>query len=149
MMCCLGCAFHPQVWAIVINNFSFHYAFYVIMNWLPTFFNRCRCVLPCEHLHVEDWCMPYVCMHCVVLNLALVTPCLASYHMHLTHGWLAAVPLWLGQAALSRSVLVALINVSCMVPCPSKAVVWGPSIKQLVTVSPRSCLSPSLQTEYG
>ncbi len=27
------------VWAIVINNFSFHYAFYVIMNWLPTYFN--------------------------------------------------------------------------------------------------------------
>jgi hypothetical protein len=31
---------HPAVWAIVINNFSFHYAFYVIMNWLPTYFNR-------------------------------------------------------------------------------------------------------------
>jgi ACS family sodium-dependent inorganic phosphate cotransporter len=30
----------PAVWAIVINNFSFHYAFYVIMNWLPTYFNR-------------------------------------------------------------------------------------------------------------
>ncbi|KAG2483091.1 hypothetical protein HYH03_018029 [Edaphochlamys debaryana] len=28
------------VWAIVINNFSFHYAFYVIMNWLPTYFNH-------------------------------------------------------------------------------------------------------------
>ena len=30
----------PAVWAIVINNFSFHYAFYVIMNWMPTYFNR-------------------------------------------------------------------------------------------------------------
>lgn len=30
----------PAVWAIVINNFSFHYAFYVIMNWLPTYFNN-------------------------------------------------------------------------------------------------------------
>ncbi|MEW5304853.1 MAG: hypothetical protein WDW36_007434 [Sanguina aurantia] len=30
---------HPAVWAIVINNFSFHYAFYVVMNWLPTYFN--------------------------------------------------------------------------------------------------------------
>lgn len=28
------------VWAIVVNNFSFHYAFYVIMNWLPTYFNK-------------------------------------------------------------------------------------------------------------
>ncbi|KAG2423950.1 hypothetical protein HXX76_014891 [Chlamydomonas incerta] len=28
------------VWAIVVNNFSFHYAFYVIMNWLPTYFNH-------------------------------------------------------------------------------------------------------------
>ena len=30
----------PAVWAIVINNFSFHYAFYVIMNWMPTYFTR-------------------------------------------------------------------------------------------------------------
>lgn len=30
----------PAVWAIVINNFAFHYAFYVVMNWLPTYFNR-------------------------------------------------------------------------------------------------------------
>eukprot|EP00879_Flechtneria_rotunda_P029074 GHRR01031338.1.p2 GENE.GHRR01031338.1~~GHRR01031338.1.p2 ORF type:complete len:139 (+),score=46.39 GHRR01031338.1:1909-2325(+) len=28
------------VWAIVVNNFAFHYAFYVVMNWLPTYFNR-------------------------------------------------------------------------------------------------------------
>jgi ACS family sodium-dependent inorganic phosphate cotransporter len=28
------------VWAIVVNNFAFHYAFYVVMNWLPTFFNK-------------------------------------------------------------------------------------------------------------
>lgn len=28
------------VWAIVINNFSFHYAFYVVMNWLPTYFTK-------------------------------------------------------------------------------------------------------------
>ncbi|KAI4346899.1 hypothetical protein L6164_007762 [Bauhinia variegata] len=26
------------VWAIVINNFTFHYALYVLMNWLPTYF---------------------------------------------------------------------------------------------------------------
>lgn len=30
----------PAVWAIVINNFTFHYAFYVVMNWLPTYFDR-------------------------------------------------------------------------------------------------------------
>mmetsp|Transcript_27989 Transcript_27989/g.71921 ORF Transcript_27989/g.71921 Transcript_27989/m.71921 type:complete len:292 (-) Transcript_27989:336-1211(-) len=29
----------PAVWAIITNNFAFHYAFYVIMNWLPTYFN--------------------------------------------------------------------------------------------------------------
>ncbi|KAG1674435.1 hypothetical protein FOA52_012963 [Chlamydomonas sp. UWO 241] len=29
----------PAVWAIVVSNFSFHYAVYVIMNWLPTYFN--------------------------------------------------------------------------------------------------------------
>ncbi|WIA29477.1 hypothetical protein OEZ86_011978 [Tetradesmus obliquus] len=27
------------VWAIVVNNFAFHYAFYLVMNWLPTYFN--------------------------------------------------------------------------------------------------------------
>lgn len=26
------------VWGIVMNNFSFHYALYVLMNWLPTYF---------------------------------------------------------------------------------------------------------------
>lgn len=31
---------HPAVWSIVINNFTFHYAFYVIMNWLPTYFEK-------------------------------------------------------------------------------------------------------------
>lgn len=31
---------HPAVWAIIINNFAFHYAFYVVMNWLPTYFDK-------------------------------------------------------------------------------------------------------------
>ncbi|KAL6556742.1 putative anion transporter 5 [Orobanche gracilis] len=30
--------FSPPIWAIVINNFTFHYALYVLMNWLPTYF---------------------------------------------------------------------------------------------------------------
>ena len=30
----------PPVWAIVVNNFTFHYALYVLMNWLPTYFDR-------------------------------------------------------------------------------------------------------------
>ena len=28
------------VWAIVVNNFVFHYSIYVIMNWLPTYFEQ-------------------------------------------------------------------------------------------------------------
>ncbi|GMH19683.1 hypothetical protein Nepgr_021524 [Nepenthes gracilis] len=28
------------VWAIVVNNFTFHYALYVLMNWLPTYFQQ-------------------------------------------------------------------------------------------------------------
>jgi len=32
-------ASHPALWAIFINNFTFHYAFYVVMNWLPTYFD--------------------------------------------------------------------------------------------------------------
>lgn len=35
-----GMLLSPAVWAIVVNNFAFHYAFYVVMNWLPTYFNR-------------------------------------------------------------------------------------------------------------
>lgn len=30
----------PAVWAIVVNNFTFHYALYVLMNWLPTYFEQ-------------------------------------------------------------------------------------------------------------
>lgn len=26
------------IWAIVVNNFTFHYALYILMNWLPTYF---------------------------------------------------------------------------------------------------------------
>jgi dipeptide/tripeptide permease len=28
------------VWAIVINNFCFHYIVYVLMAWLPTYFEK-------------------------------------------------------------------------------------------------------------
>lgn len=30
---------HPSVQAIVVNNFTFHYAFYIVMNWLPSYFD--------------------------------------------------------------------------------------------------------------
>lgn len=30
----------PAVWAIVSSNFAFHYAVYVLMNWLPTFYEN-------------------------------------------------------------------------------------------------------------
>ncbi|KAG8381730.1 hypothetical protein BUALT_Bualt05G0003000 [Buddleja alternifolia] len=30
--------FSLPIWAIVANNFTFHYALYVLMNWLPTYF---------------------------------------------------------------------------------------------------------------
>lgn len=39
---------HPAVWAIVVNNFTFHYAFYVVMNWLPTYFDQVRVFLEQE-----------------------------------------------------------------------------------------------------
>lgn len=32
--------FSLPVWAIVVNNFTFHYALYVLMNWLPTYFDK-------------------------------------------------------------------------------------------------------------
>jgi ACS family sodium-dependent inorganic phosphate cotransporter len=30
----------PALLAIVINNFTFHYALYILMNWMPTYFSR-------------------------------------------------------------------------------------------------------------
>ena len=30
----------PAVWAITVCNFAFHYAFYVVMNWMPSYFER-------------------------------------------------------------------------------------------------------------
>ena len=30
----------PAVWAITASNFAFHYAFYVVMNWMPSYFER-------------------------------------------------------------------------------------------------------------
>ena len=30
---------HRSVQAIVVNNFTFHYAFYIVMNWLPSYFD--------------------------------------------------------------------------------------------------------------
>ncbi|KAG6506169.1 hypothetical protein ZIOFF_031487 [Zingiber officinale] len=30
--------FNLPIWTIVVNNFTFHYALYVLMNWLPTYF---------------------------------------------------------------------------------------------------------------
>ena len=40
----------PAVWAIIINNFTFHYAFYVVMNWLPTYFDKVCALL--MHFHI-------------------------------------------------------------------------------------------------
>lgn len=30
----------PAVWAITASNFAFHYAFYVVMNWMPAYYGR-------------------------------------------------------------------------------------------------------------
>ena len=43
----------PAVWAIIINNFTFHYAFYVVMNWLPTYFDKV-CVLSTQLRNLHD-----------------------------------------------------------------------------------------------
>ena len=46
---------HPAVWAIILNNFTFHYAFYVVMNWLPLYFEQVRgaCCSPHGLLHAS------------------------------------------------------------------------------------------------
>ena len=30
----------PAVLAIIVNNFTFHYALYILMNWMPTYFSE-------------------------------------------------------------------------------------------------------------
>lgn len=30
----------PAIHAIVVNNFTFHYALYILMNWMPTYFEE-------------------------------------------------------------------------------------------------------------
>ena len=35
-----GMMMSGAVWALMINNFTFHYALYVLMNWLPTYFEQ-------------------------------------------------------------------------------------------------------------
>jgi hypothetical protein len=55
------------VWAIIVNNFAFHYAFYVVMNWLPTYFNRCgRALSPRLRLLAGGctWCLQAVPARC-------------------------------------------------------------------------------------
>ena len=42
----------PAVWAIIINNFTFHYAFYVVMNWLPTYFDKV-CTLSTHYTYLR------------------------------------------------------------------------------------------------
>ena len=39
------------MWAIVANNFTFHYALYVVMNWLPLYFDQV--LSPCGHPFVD------------------------------------------------------------------------------------------------
>mmetsp|Transcript_7869 Transcript_7869/g.20142 ORF Transcript_7869/g.20142 Transcript_7869/m.20142 type:complete len:440 (+) Transcript_7869:222-1541(+) len=51
---------HKAVWAILWNNFAFHYSLYVIMNWLPTYFEN----VVRSKLTNLGWAkvMPYICM---------------------------------------------------------------------------------------
>lgn len=68
---------HPAVWAIILNNFTFHYAFYVVMIWLPTYFDKVgfvepvsqECIIPSskqlcdEPLHIADSRSCTICWH--------------------------------------------------------------------------------------
>jgi hypothetical protein len=72
---------HPAVWAIVVNNFTFHYAFYVVMNWLPTYFDKAReegtaagclgcpvCFFGCLRTPLLAVNLPCLCMPCLVTH---------------------------------------------------------------------------------
>ncbi|KAL2532715.1 putative anion transporter 5 [Abeliophyllum distichum] len=48
---CKKIIFSLPVWAIVVNNFTFHYALYMLTNWLPTYFEL---VLQVRHGIYQD-----------------------------------------------------------------------------------------------
>ncbi|KAI4967730.1 hypothetical protein ZWY2020_016885 [Hordeum vulgare] len=70
--------FSLPVWAIVVNNFTFHYALYVIMNWLPTYFNYC-----CTHgpSFIRDASGTVICLSVSLGFLALGRAGFAVNHM--------------------------------------------------------------------
>jgi len=50
------------VWAISVNNFTFHYVLYMLMNWLPTFY---KSLLGVQLSRVGlTKALPYLCMFC-------------------------------------------------------------------------------------
>jgi hypothetical protein len=64
------------VWAIVVNNFSFHYAFYVVMNWLPTYFNSVLKVGSLQGLAVLAVLLgPHICAAHTAPHSPLPPPC--------------------------------------------------------------------------
>ena len=92
----------PAVWAIVINNFTFHYAFYVVMNWLPTYFDRVSTArqTPCRSWPGQPLLVPdllplhgYTCLQVLHANLAELggaktAPYLAMFVTSNFGGWL-------------------------------------------------------------
>mmetsp|Transcript_38375 Transcript_38375/g.95232 ORF Transcript_38375/g.95232 Transcript_38375/m.95232 type:complete len:421 (-) Transcript_38375:292-1554(-) len=52
----------PAIWAIIINNFTFHYAFFVLMSWMPTFYHQGLGVDPSSFGMLKT--IPYLIMGC-------------------------------------------------------------------------------------
>ncbi|KAL4429992.1 hypothetical protein ABPG77_004362 [Micractinium sp. CCAP 211/92] len=114
---------HPAVWAIVVNNFTFHYAFYVVMNWLPTYFDK---VLHADLAHMGTIkALPYLLMFAAsnaggwagdwVINVRRRSVAAGRKLVNTAGFWSAAVALMLMAGARSPGwgVLLTTLTLGC------------------------------------
>ena len=92
----------PPVLAIALNNFTFHYSFYVVMNWLPTYFEALLGVRLAD-LGSVGKVLPYLAMFvATVLGGVLGDRCITRFGMSVgaSRKLVNSVGFVLGAAAL-------------------------------------------------
>lgn len=73
------------IWAIIVNNFTFHYAVYVVMSWLPTYYNELLKVDLSSIGAIKS--IPYIVMFLTSITGHPISPHAVSISEH-TGGWL-------------------------------------------------------------
>lgn len=108
------------VWAIVVNNFTFHYAFYVLMNWLPTYFEQ-GLHAPLAHMGAAAT-IPYLLMF-LALNAGgvLADRLIGRHSVPVLHARKALNTVGFGVATAAFLVMPQFRSVSGAVACSSVA----------------------------